>query len=256
MADLGYSLNGETGEVCLSFSKARYALLIAANMLSIATGTVAHAQTDSIVKLPKFLGKILSPEKRSLGSAVENLDVAGAKLGMSPEQVRSALKAGGFTPQATDPIQSSWSALVADKIAERGVTKLDNSKVSMFTMASGPQGERIEVWYSATPQGARANSVLYRLPTNRMEKSTFLAGVKEKYGQPTIESRNSSLYCSSGERKCVSYENKQLPYLSVAAEYSAYEISLRNGMKYSDEYRAEMANAIEIAAPKNAKTSF
>ncbi|PTM45497.1 hypothetical protein C8J24_1718 [Sphingomonas aerolata] len=240
----------------MSSSKARYALLITANLLSIATGTVAHAQTDSIAKLPKFLSKLLSTEKRSLGSAVENLDVAGAKLGMSPEQVRSALKAGGFTPQATDPIQSSWSALVADKIAERGVTKLDNSKVSMFTMASGPQGERIEVWYSATPQGARANSVLYRLPTNRMEKSTFLSGVKAKYGRPTVDNGNSSLYCSPGEQKCVSYDNKQFPYLAIAADYSYYEVSLRNGMRYSDDYRADMAKAIEIAAPKSAKTSF
>lgn len=243
-------------EVLLSFQTIRLAAKIAATCLSVTVAGGAQAQASPNAPLPRLLNKLFWPEKKPTWSPVSTVDVAGVKLGMSPEQVRAALKAGGFTPRATDPDQSSWSAMVADKLAERGVAVTDRTKVPMFTMASGPQGEHVEVWYAATRQGAQVSSVKYLLPTNRMERAAFLTGVKNKYGQPTTEDRVNSLYCSAGEQSCVTYQNKQLPHLMASVGYSNYEVFLRNGTKFSDDYRAEMASAIEAGAPKRAKATF
>ena len=226
-----------------------------ATCLSVTVVGAAQGQSSLNAPLPRLLTKIL-PAKKMNWSSVEDLDVAGVKLRMSPVQVRTALKAGGFTPRATDPDQNSWSSLVAEKLAERGVAKIDNTKVPMFTMAKGPQGESIEVWYAATPRGAEVTSVKYQLPTNRMEKQAFISGVLGKYGMPTAKTLTTMLYCSAGETRCVSMGNKVLPYVSAVADYSFYEVYLHNGSKYREDYKAEMANVVELRAPKRAKATF
>ena len=187
---------------------------------------------------------------------VSTFDVAGVKLGMTPEETRTALKGAGFSPQATDPMQDAWSAVVSGRAAERIGGKVEDGKVPMFTRASGPQGETVEIWYAATPEGARATSIEYMMPTKRMERAAFAAGIAVKYGRPTVEETARGLYCTKGEGSCLTYQNKALPHLLTESSYSVHSVKLTEGEQYRNELKSRTAAAVEAAAPKNAKASF
>jgi len=126
----------------------------------------------------------------------------------------------------------------------------------MLTRASGPQGETVEVWYAATENGARATSIEYIVPTTRMERSTFAAGVSAKYGRPTMEEKSRGLYCTTGEGSCLTYQNRVLPRLLVESSYALHSVKLTEGAGYRDELKARTAAAVEAAAPRNAMASF
>lgn len=220
--------------------------------LGSATPVVAQARADS--PAAKLIDRLLTGGPR--WAPVGTFDVAGVKLGMTPEETRAALNAGGFTPQVIDPTQSSWASLVSRRVVERIPGKVDETRIPMFTRAGGPHGEQVEVWYTATPDGARATSIEYTMPTNRMERAAFVAGVSAKYGRPTIEDPVHGLYCTRGESRCVTYGDGLLPYLLTESSYSVHSIKLMEGMRYGDDLKARTAAAVEGMAPKNAKASF
>jgi hypothetical protein len=222
--------------------------------LALGSTTPVPAQARADSPAAKLIDRLLTGGPR--WASVSTFDVAGVKLGMTPEETRSALKAGGFTPQATDPPQDSWASVVSRRIAERIPGEVDETKVPMFMRAGGPQGEQVEVWYTATPEGARATSIEYTMPTNRMERAAFVASVSAKYGRPTAEDPVHGLYCTKGEASCVTYGNRNLPHLLTESSYSVHSIKLMEGSQYGDELKARTAAAVEGMVPKNAKASF
>jgi hypothetical protein len=190
----------------------------------------------------------------------EDLVVAGVKLDMSPEQARSALIAKGFTPKAEDPTQDSWSAKVNEGLVARGKGTGDKSKVPLFTMASGSQGERIEVWYAATASGARVSSVKYQIPSNRMDNARFLASADARYGRATYQSAKTRVYCTKGSdsRSSCSASGMVMgrPGLIVDAAFSLNTLRLEEGDAPREVRKQRMAAEIEAKAPRNAAASF
>jgi hypothetical protein len=187
---------------------------------------------------------------------VSTLDVGGVTLGMTPDQARAALRDAGIVPNAEDPMQDAWSAVVSQRAAERMGGTVDHLKVPMFTRAKGAQGETVEVWYAATREGPRASSVKYQMPTARMGKAAFLTGVAKKYGRPTFQEAAKGIWCSKPEKVCASYVNQQLPTLIVESSHTFHEVDLTIGRLYRDEQKASTAAAVEATAPKDAKASF
>ncbi|MFV0622675.1 hypothetical protein ACBY01_01510 [Sphingomonas sp. ac-8] len=223
-------------------------------MLALGSAAPVAAQARADSPAAKLIHRLLPGGPR--WASVSTFDVAGVKLGMTPEETRTALKAQGFTPPAIDPTQDSWASVVSRRVAERIPGKVDETRVPMFTRASGPQGEQVEVWYTATREGARATSIEYTMPTNRMERAAFAASVAAKYGRPTAEDPVHGLYCTKGEGSCLTYQNKMLPHLLTESDYSVYSVKLMEGTRYGDELKAQTAAAVEAAAPENAKASF
>jgi hypothetical protein len=110
----------------------------------IITGVLAVAVVPMAVP-------VLAAAKRA-PTAVADFDIAGVKLGMTPEQVRPALVRAGFKPRASDPSQDSWETRIAAEVAKRRAqTRPAATKVPTFTMATGPRGEHLEIWYHAAP---------------------------------------------------------------------------------------------------------
>ncbi|WP_370714763.1 hypothetical protein [Sphingomonas sp. IW22] len=208
------------------------------------------------------IGVALGIDKLLAGSPrwvdVTSFDIAGMKLDMTPEQIRAAMVKNGFTPRKTDPVQAGYALSVRQEAAKRRQTSAlgtDEEKVPMFTMAEGPQNEHIEVWYAATPDGARANQIKFQIPTSRMTSDAFLSSVQSRYGEATNPSRGSLLYCMKGERNCA-YGNHTKPFLHATSSYTTQDIELRNGTEVSERRAAAFAAAVDAAAPANAKASF
>lgn len=228
--------------------------LLGAAASAATTSTTAGAQFPGDTQAAALVNKLLGAHPRS--APVATFAVAGVSLGMSPAEARAALTKAGFTPQAEDPMQDAWSAVVSQRAAERVGGRVEQAKVPMFTVAEGSQGERVEVWYAATETGAKAASVKYLMPTNRMERAAFKSSATAKYGRPTFEDPTRALYCTKGEQTCTSWQNQELPYLSVESSFANHEIDLLQGQRYGAEMKMRMAAAVEAAAPKNAKASF
>lgn len=225
-------------------------------ILFVALGTAGPAAAQASANSPgaKFFNRLLTSGPR--WASVDTFDVAGVRLGMTPQQTRTALKDAGFTPRATDPTQDSWASMVSRRAAERIGGRVDETKVPMLTRASGPQGETVEIWYAATEEGARATSIEYMVPTKRMERATFAAGLSAKYGRPTVRDAARDLYCTKGEGSCVAYQNKALPYLLAESGYEVHSVRLAEGVGYAEEMKGRMAAAVEAEAPRKAKASF
>lgn len=213
-----------------------------------------NAQNRSEPPLDRLIGGLL--KKGPVWSEVEEFDVAGVKLGMSPEEARAALEAKGFKPLGADKTQGSWAARLSDEVAKRRNVDTVNTTVSMLTVARGDQGERIEVWYSATPEGAVASSVQFLIPTNRMEKGFFARSVEGKYGTVTYGEAKSGIFCSKGEEKCRPWEVQASPFLKVDSGYSFYEVYLAYGSDFKAGLKAQMVAQVESAAPKDAVATF
>ncbi len=212
----------------------------------------------AVAALPTALPALAAPKHAR--PVVAGLDIAGAKLGMTPEQVRAALFRAGFTPRASDPDQDSWEARIAAEVAKRRPgTRSAAKKVAMFTMASGPLGEHLEIWYYAGPSGATASSIKFQIPANQMTGAAFSQGVLEKYGPPTNRGYGKDmLYCSGGEPagSCVTWGNKRKAYLHAERDSSFHSLYLTQGTEASDAYKAAFWAEVERQAPKDARPSF
>ena len=193
-------------------------------------------------------------------TAVADLDIAGVRLGMTPEQVRPALVRAGFTPRASDPDQDSWEGRIAAEVARRRQgTRSAASKVPMFTMARGPRGERVEIWYYGGPSGATASSIKFQIPADQMTAAAFYQGVLEKYGRPTVRPFGKDmLYCSAGEPagSCVTFGNKRKTYLHAESGYKIHSLYLAEGADASEARKAAFSAEVERRAPKDARPSF
>ncbi|MEH3036158.1 MAG: hypothetical protein PGN23_06660 [Sphingomonas adhaesiva] len=229
------------------------ASLLGAAGLAAAAASPSFAQVYDGSTAARLMDKVLGGPR---WGSVADFDVAGVRLGMTPEEARAALRKGGLVPAAEDPQQDAFGAVVSRRAAERGGAGADRGTVPMFTMARGVQGETVEVWYAAARDGARVTQVKYLMPTNRMEAAAFSRSVEAKYGRPTFRQGAQGFYCTKPERVCAGYASKVLPYLVADTGSVHHGLDLQMGEEYRAELKAETAAAVEAAAPKNAKASF
>jgi len=229
------------------------ASLLGAAALAAASPGPSFAQVYDGSPAARLVDKVLGGPR---WGSVADFDVAGVRLGMTPEEARAALRKGGLVPAAEDPQQDAFRAVVSQRAAERGAAGADRATVPMFTMARGAQGETVEVWYAAARDGARVTQVKYLMPTNRMEAAAFSKTVEAKYGRPTFREGAHGFYCTKPERVCAGYATKVLPYLVADIGSAHHGLDLQMGEGYRAELKAETAAAVEAAAPKNAKASF
>lgn len=231
----------------------RLAFLGAVGLAALPSAPLA-AQVYDDSPMAKAVDKLIGGPR---WGSVSTFDVAGVRLGMTPDEARAGLRRAGFVPKAQDPEQDSFASVVSQRAVERIGGSADRTKVPMFTTAKGSQGESVEVWYAATRDGARATEVKYVMPADRMTGSAFSQGVVAKYGKPTFAQGSQSIYCTKPEKVCASYASLQLPYLTAEPNPSSnHVVDLRMGRRYDDGLKAERAAAVEATAPKNAKASF
>lgn len=190
-------------------------------------------------------------------AAVAEFDVAGVKLGMTHDEVVTALEEKTFSIRSTSE-QKDWDARLSDEMERRGYKGNSEGRIAGMTYARGPHDERVEVWYAATPQGARVASIRYSAEPDRITRDTFLAGLLSKYGEATTDNGARKIYCTIGEKKCTPlFGSDQLPTLRVQMDSALlYSIDLSEGREAKSRRRAEFTTALESLAPKSSQTTF
>jgi hypothetical protein len=211
----------------------------------------------AVAAVPMALPALAAPKP---AAAVADLDIAGVKLGMTPEQVRPALVRAGFTPRASDPDQDSWEGRIATEVAKRRPgTRSMAKKVPMFTMARGPRGEHLEIWYYSGPSGPTASSIKFEIPAHQMRAAAFYQGVLEKYGRLTVRPFDKDmLYCSANEpaASCVTLGNKRKAYLHAETGHAIHSLYLAEGADAAEAHKTAFWAEVERRAPKDARPSF
>ena len=190
-------------------------------------------------------------------AAVAEFDVAGVKLGMTHDEVVTALEEKAFSIRSTSE-QKDWDARLSDEMERRGYQGNSEGRIVGMIRAKGPQDESIDVWYAATPEGARVASVSYSAKPDRITRDAFLAGLKSKYGDATTDNGARKIYCTIGEEKCTPlFGSDQLPNLRVQMDSALlYSIDLSEGREAKSRRRAEFTTALESLAPKSSQTTF
>jgi DNA/RNA-binding domain of Phe-tRNA-synthetase-like protein len=129
----------------------------------------------------------------------------------------------------------------------------------MFTMAAGPRGEHLEIWYYAGPDGPTASSIKYEIPADQMTAGAFRQAVLQKYGQPTARGFSKEmLYCSDGEpaASCLPWVNKRKTYLQAETGAQVHSLYLVQGTEAAEAYKAAFSAEVERRAPRDARPSF
>jgi hypothetical protein len=185
---------------------------------------------------------------------VAHFDVAGVRLGMSPDEAFAAFSGKGYKLEhwATGP---NFEQRIQEKVSERNprISKPSYATQTTKTVAwaEGPNGERLWVRFQAMPSGPIVKFVQVSTNERRISAGAVKAQVWAKYGDPTkyrMDS-NTNFWCDIPAVACGIDQYDQHPTLS----FSTYpEASL----KLSDEYRFErVANdainaEVERRAPK------
>jgi hypothetical protein len=126
----------------------------------------------------------------------------------------------------------------------------------MFTMANGPRGEHLEVWYAATPDGARSGSISLTVREDQITPAAYRSQVLGKYGAPTKSGWGEQLlYCSKGEINCVPWQNKKKAYLDAFAAGAPMKIFLTTGTDAQDAAEADYRKALDARALQDARSA-
>lgn len=194
--------------------------------------------------------------RRSVSPA---LAIAGASLGMSPEQIATALTREGYarTGHSRDV---AWDDLVARTIAEtRGLALPRSGRMVVVRDFYVRREEQISVEYATTPTGQLASQIDYAVNVSAIDEAAFRAAVLARYGRPTFAGSWEIVYCSRGERVCSIADvfGRQLPSLSVhTASITSRTITLREGAAAASArqrlFRAEIARR----APQMRRPTF
>lgn len=184
-------------------------------------------------------------------------DVVGVKLGMTPDQAIAALEEKGFSVLSTSE-QRDWEAQLADEMKKRGYEGKFGGRVAAMTRASGPQDERIDVWYAATIEGARVASINYSAKPDRISGDAFRSGLRSKHGEATADYGARKIYCSQGEKTCTPILGSgELPHMKVQMDrFVLYSIDLLEGKESRSRRQTQFTSALETRAPKSSRTTF
>ena len=214
-------------------------IAVAALVLALA-GQIAASPAGAMAKAP-----LHDPSK---------LVIAGIRIGMTPEQVMSTLRAAGYVREY-QVTNKSWEEKVARELAStRGVPLTGTFRAVPWHETYRKREERVEVYYRPMPSGPVVSGVDYGMGNAAMSEEAFRAAVRARYGLQSAGGSSEMIFCSVGEAVCsvLGFQNpKQLPYITVRPYGgSARSIELRSGARaetdYSAAFKAELARRVPV----------
>lgn len=259
----------------------RKTTLVAILLASVATSP-AGAQT----LLEKLIGSLKRPRSTTPASpqssvasvsptqteAVSfNLDIAGVRLGMTPEMAKTALTNAGYRPTGSNWLsyQPSFASRVR-QTAERQRTGTYKSAAATDQIVSkieaiGPNREDIEVYLDAVSKGSSiVTGVRLSISSDVMTGPALVRQAIAKYGRPDgqYDAGMTTAWCPApvksvcGALAPFGTNYNSLPNLVVSTLLSSRSVKLSEGTERSRRREREVEAAIERAAPKTDRVAF
>lgn len=219
-----------------------------------------------VKKIVKPSSKPARPGAATTGQAasVSQFDVAGVRLGMTPQQARAALQQSGYQVRDNDGLPSrTWEERIqAAALEKQGKSSYEVPKTATKNfVGTKERRQTIQVSLSAKPEGMRVTKVVYGTPGDEILKNDYDANVRQKYGPPTFDrsSQLTKIWCSAGESNCSLLTFLKRPHLKSTLLYnnSAHELELI-GTDEAEEarHKALFVAEVERRAPRTRETAF
>lgn len=191
---------------------------------------------------------------------VSNLDVAGVRLGMTPDEVQQVLSGSGYT------LSSQRRSLDFAGRVERGAMERRGEHIGPRTRLSGdigsegytgPSSQIVSVIYGPSPTGQGVTDVTYKVQHDYLEEATFFQTVRNKYGPPSQTTERSEIssrsftYCDTQDVNC----RNEAPRLMAIGIYPMSmnhwrAVELREGRVAHQRREAAIAAAVDQVVPK------
>lgn len=186
------------------------------------------------------------------------LAIAGIRVGMTPAQVSSTLKAAGYVREHLGT-NKSWEEKIARELSSsRGVPLTGTFREVPWHETWRKREERVEVYYRPMPSGPFVSGVDYGMGDAAMTEAAFRTAVRARYGVPSAGGSSEMVFCSVGETACSLFDSpqpKQLPNI-VVYPYLGRLIKLRSGAKAEKDYDAAFKAELARRVPAMKRPTF
>lgn len=257
----------------------KHRLTVAIAIATVATASPAMSQTllDKLIQRvtrPKATAPATRPDptvatvQTAAASTGFSLDVAGVRLGMTPDQARTALTRAGYRIAETIDYGPSFASRVRAEAERRRTGSYGSASMADRVLtaleATGPNRESISVRLTAVPGGSSVvTGVRLIVPAEVMDGAALLRQAVAKYGPPdgSRDGRLTLGWCSVPVKSvCASILPFQIRYGSlpnlIASAIIQNSITLSEGTDRGRDREREFTAAVERAAPKTGRVAF
>lgn len=185
-------------------------------------------------------------------------DVAGIRIGMTPDQVMKAASAAGYSRVETR-MQEGWGYQVRQEEQNRNLPRLfpaSTAQVHGSETYRGSGSQRLAVDYTSTPRGAYVYSVRYSANMAETPWETMKARTRAKYGRESYATASQLVFCSQGETKCSAFGLYVLPTVDLDFMPGSSWLTLSQGSRYRDAYQRAINADVDRLHPKNDRPAF
>src|SRR5690242_168330 len=199
------------------------------------------------------------------GGGPMSFDVAGVRLGASPDDVKAAPKRAGYvvTYVATEQTLQQQAQFEADRRLGRSVRW--PKEAGMDTIhASGPHQESAIVDFIQHPGGSAVSSVTVQVPGSAMTGDALRAQAMAKYGKPDAShSQGTEMVWCAADALAVcgksfvpsGHYDTDYPKLSIGTGANGGTIDLKIGQFALDQAKKDKDAAVERLAPKTSQAA-
>jgi hypothetical protein len=195
-----------------------------------------------------------------------SFDVAGVKLGMSPDEAKASLARASYkvTGISDAPSFDQEVRSQAARRQGRSLPSARNAGLSRIT-ATGPHQEYMEVYFLQQQEGSRVSGVTVDIPVTAITSDAFWRQVTTKYGAPGARKQAVEMFWCSMEvgancgRSYVASGPMDNEYPLLTATGNANGgggLRLQVGQRAYDAQRAAMEAATVRLAPKTDNAAF
>jgi hypothetical protein len=195
-----------------------------------------------------------------------SFDVAGVKLGMSPDEAKASLAKASYKVTGTSDVPSFDQEVRTEAARRQGRSLPSTRGVGVYRIAAtGPHQEYMEVHFLQQQQGSRVSGVTVEIPATAMTTDAFWRQVTTKYGAPGARKQDVEMFWCSMEvgancgRSYVASGPMDTEYPLLTATGNANGgggLRLQVGPRAYDAQRAAMEAATVRLAPKTDNAAF
>jgi hypothetical protein len=190
----------------------------AGQMLGVLGAAIAGSKLRKIVaelSAPLAFESAAGPIDPGLRNDPRNLDIAGVRLGMTPQEVVRALQAAGYNKDGEGSMQRSYDTLVRDDWARLYGVQTGQAIFVPNEVNWEKQGQTIRITFVALPEGALVNVVDYSATDAPISDATFVSQLQQRYGEPVNEDDADQRWCTVKAPTCEDPRAATYPVLAA-----------------------------------------
>lgn len=193
------------------------------------------------------------------------MDVAGIRLGDTPQQVKAALQQAGYRVTETRKT-ASFAQRVAVEVANHKGTAAPNQTYAGFAeiIAMGPHQERADIQFAQNAGGDSVSRVEVTIPGTAMGEAAMKAQLSARYGKPdAVKDQGLTWYWCAPQvvKICgMTYTGGELdtvwPTLRGSTGMGSNSIILEAGTDADRRLKQAFEAAVLARAPKTDRAAF